>query len=703
MNNADSAYSSALYLYISSELGADVVVDVPYFFFTTSVTVPPGGIKTVLIPSGVMLGDSTFGAELKENKGVHVTSNQEVTVYGLNRVQYTTDGFLGLPVSSLGMTYRVLSYTGYGSMFALVGTQDNTTVSITPKQTVGGHAAGVPFSVVLNTGQTYQLALYSNTTDLTGTYISSDKPVAAFGGHECANVPLSISYCDHLAEQHFPLSSWGKNFVTYPLALRTAGDVFRILADQANTVVTINGSVKPALAAGNFIEISLSSGSVISATKPVLVAQYCKGTQADGVKSDPFEALIPPVEQFSGEYTFTTPSSGFSKNYVNVVLPQAGLGSLLLDGAVVATGLFAPIGSSGYYGAKLPIALNTHSLSCPVAFGVLVYGYDSDDSYGYPGGLQLGAVATVASLSLSPKTGSHMTGAPHCVTVTVLDGFSGAVPDVRVDFTVSGPNPSSGYVFTDSSGNAVYCWQGVFVGQDTVQAHVGSLSDTGTMDWLVNPATATPTHSRTPTFTVTPTRTPTPSRTPSNTRTVTLTSSPTRTASPTFTVSPTFSATRTRTPTRTATPSFTDTWTPSATRTFSATKTFTPTFTITRTFSASPTFSVSPTITPTQKPDDFDGEPRVIAIFPQPVTSSGTFVGIHLPYHGQVTLNFYDLRGELVRSLSQSFAYAGDFEIPWDAKNNSGNLVAYGAYLLVAKLESGSKTKQCARWFTVVQ
>ena len=62
---------------------------------------------------------------------------------------------------------------------------------------------------------------------------------------------------------------------------------------------------------------------VISASRPVLVAQLCKSNGADGNKrSDPFMSLVPPVEQFASALNFTTvkPTRGEYNNYVSVVV-----------------------------------------------------------------------------------------------------------------------------------------------------------------------------------------------------------------------------------------------------------------------------------------------------------------------------------------------------------------------------------------------
>ena len=64
--------------------------------------------------------------------------------------------------------------------------------------------------------------------DITGTHISSDKPLAVF----CGSVWTSISKTymgDHLLEHLLPVNTWGSEFVSVPIATRKAGDVFRVL------------------------------------------------------------------------------------------------------------------------------------------------------------------------------------------------------------------------------------------------------------------------------------------------------------------------------------------------------------------------------------------------------------------------------------------------------------------------------------------
>jgi hypothetical protein len=464
----------ALTLFITGDVATTGTVAIPGLAVTTPFSIVPGTVTSVPITATAAM----VTADGTENKAIHITANAEVTVYGLNRIQATTDAYLGLPTDILGTDYIVLTYTGLGgagSQLGVVATANVTTVTITPSVTTGARVVGVPYNVVLNQGQAYQLRNNTANTDLTGTLITSDKPIAVFGGNQCANVPVGVSFCDHLVEEIPPTNTWGKSFVTMPLATRTLGDTFRVLASSNNTSVFVNSVFKALLNKGQKYEQIITGPATITADNPVLVAQYSNGTSFDGVTSDPFMMLIPPFEQFLNGYTVTTPASGFALNFINVVAPSAAVGSTTLDGVAIPAAGFTPIGASGFSGAQRAVSLGSHRLAGPLPFGVFVYGFADFDSYGYPGGLALGQVASVTTISLTPLTATGPVNTQHCVTAAVTDQNALPLSGIRVDFTVQGVNPGTGFAFTDAAGHAQFCYVGTVVGQDLISGAVGTV------------------------------------------------------------------------------------------------------------------------------------------------------------------------------------------------------------------------------------
>lgn len=479
-----------LSLFITGDVNTTGTVSIPGVAYSQNFTVTAGVVTTVTLPLSAHITTSN----VIENRAIHVTSVDNVVVYGLNRKIATTDAFLAIPTNSLSLEHIILTYytnlASAPSQLGIVASQDNTIVTITPSQNATGHNAGIPYTITLNRNQAYQLQSTNTSgpsSDLTGTIVIGDKPISVFGSHLCANIPGSTTYCDHLVEQLPATDTWGKDFITASLKNRTAGDIFRVLASKNGTIVKLNGSIVATINRGAFHELNLPSNSYnqIETSEPCLVAQYCKGTSADNVISDPFMTIIPPKEQFFGSTVFTTPASGFSSNFVNIITSNAGVGIIKLDGVTIPTSEYTAIGSSGFSGARVDVTLGSHSLTAPnIAFGAFVYGFDNADSYGYPAGQVYAAVATATTLTLLPATNSVATGTNNCLTAILTDQNSLPIIGARIDFNVTGVNgPLSSFGFTNSSGQVQYCYIGTNVGNDNVVANLGGLTASATVTW----------------------------------------------------------------------------------------------------------------------------------------------------------------------------------------------------------------------------
>lgn len=266
--------------------------------------------------------------------------------------------------------------------------------------------------------------------------------------------------------------------------------------------VSHNGIPVATLNKGEFIElpltpappaapVPLTTPAAIVSSHPVLVAQYSQSASVDGplasaINRDPFMMLVQPVEQYLASYVVMSPA-GYSGQYVNVIAPDAALGSITLDGGVIPAASFAPIGSSGFSGVQIAsLSAGSHVLKGPLAFAVLVYGFSSFDGYGYPGGLSLDPVAAVGAVGLSPSSASVPVDTPHCVDATVTYGDNTPIAGVHVSFTVTGTHSAGGSVTTGAQGQAQFCYTGTVGGTDTLTASVSGVETTATVTWLDN-------------------------------------------------------------------------------------------------------------------------------------------------------------------------------------------------------------------------
>lgn len=67
-------------------------------------------------------GDNNIGISRTTNKVIKVSSNKNIVVYGINKKQFSTDGFLALPVASIGQWFLLILFAWKSNINALLGT-----------------------------------------------------------------------------------------------------------------------------------------------------------------------------------------------------------------------------------------------------------------------------------------------------------------------------------------------------------------------------------------------------------------------------------------------------------------------------------------------------------------------------------------------------------------------------------------------------
>jgi CshA-type fibril repeat protein len=425
-------------LYLSGTLTGSGTVTIPGASFSQDFAVTPGQVAQVAIP----VADSVTASDGIQPLGIHVTADTMINVYGVNQERGTSGAYLGLPVAALGTRYSALGYQGLAGLptqLTVVATASATTLTVTPHTDVNGHPAGVAFTVPLAAGDVYQLQGSSSngTEDVSGTTVESNLPVAVFGGAVCADVPVNYGACDHLVQQLPPTSAWGSNFLTVRFATRLKGDTYRVLANEDNTEVSVNGAGVAAIDAGEFYEGVLpanastpgSEGTLIHTSHPALVAQYGNGFGFDGDfenrLSDPLMMLVPPAGQYLDRYTFAAPDVAGYSPYANLVVPTADIGQIRLDGVLVDSSLFDPISGSTYSGAQFPLSVGAHTLNGPDRFGLQVYEWGEADGFGFPGGMAMSFLYVDPQGPAPDLTSTAV--APHAQNATVTMPKNGSV------------------------------------------------------------------------------------------------------------------------------------------------------------------------------------------------------------------------------------------------------------------------------------
>ncbi len=397
----------------------------------------------------------------ERQKGLFITAentNDELTVYVLNDEIVSSDAYMAINCvefpNAKNYKYFIFSSDVFGgepfeSRFLFTPCEDGTTVSVQASQTQT-HPNWVQSSVSTSAAQnvvTYGLlfdrfgtVMISNLDDLTGSIITSDKPLAVFSGHQCGT-PTDDGTCDYLVEQLPPHPTYGDLFFMAPFAVRRSGELYRIGSIGNGAQVTINCECAASAADGNNRVGLVSAGAgvytatlnagqyaecrtpedaqtycCVTSSAPVTMAGYTLGNLIDNLQNvvepplpfnpigDPSMVYIPPANSYLNSYSLstaknlTTPFQGF----LSYILPtrifsnsEADQERFRIDGKSDMPDNYKPIsclvdGSSEVcaYGATRFLGVGNFELTYDNiergAFWGFAYGYAREVSFAYP-------------------------------------------------------------------------------------------------------------------------------------------------------------------------------------------------------------------------------------------------------------------------------------------------------------------------------
>ena len=391
--------------------------------------VPAGESRSFQLPNINVQGTSV------RPKGVHLTASGPVLAYMFNPWdnRFSNDASLLLPDPLLGTEYAILSWptspigvvqiipgvtppANQNGYFTVIAAYDDThvTFQVTAKVKASGSipamSPGQTHTVTLRRGDVLNVEAdpdqLFDPMDITGSRVTSDKPIAVFGGHEEAvigdripdgeNGQLTSPCCaDHLEEQMLPIGVLGTHYFAVKSAPRGTSviepDVWRIQAVEPGVTVTTTPA-QPGAGSftlqniGDFKEISTNQSFEIDATGKVQVGQYLvTRDNTEAFTGDPSLVLLVPADRFRKDYVISVPD-GYSKLWVSIVRPAGA--SLTLDGVAAGATGFAPLGASGWSTGYLPLTAGQHVISGDQDFGLTVYGYSNAVSFSYIGGLK---------------------------------------------------------------------------------------------------------------------------------------------------------------------------------------------------------------------------------------------------------------------------------------------------------------------------
>lgn len=388
-------------VYITSESGVEInVTTSPHLEALLKSKID----KSINFPSSqhiILPSELELQSFQKEVKSVLIESSSNVFLISHDNGPYSVGSTTHIPLHKLCTHYVVISTepeNSYPSQFAVAAIEDNTTISITFKMkrnlplNIEGNTYynGGVFNISLNRFETYQI---EHMTDLTGTFIESSVPIAAFSGNDCNRLD-NKGGCDHLVEQLPPIVSVDKTYIVPPNS-DDRGTLIRITAIENANITYRIGSVnqtRPLLKFDYFdFKILSNQSCFIESETPILVTAFGLNPSPSPSLGDPSMTIVPGLNQYLDYYKIVVPS-GYTHNYVSIMITNSSKDSFRINGTMIKTRdiVFEENVSTGnvtYNVKSIRVAEGelTASTVDGERFGLMFAGVTDYEAYGFSG------------------------------------------------------------------------------------------------------------------------------------------------------------------------------------------------------------------------------------------------------------------------------------------------------------------------------
>jgi len=386
-----------------------------------------GDIFQVDCPETQALEMSTQVDNTGLGQAFRITTDRPVVAYDVypwgGASSYVTSATLLLPTPTWGTNF--VSADAWNAMIGnpftqVVAAEDDTTVTMVPSSAVQG-GGGLP-TISANTAGTFtlhrgQVAQFVQSERLAGSTLQSDKPISVWGGATCMNIPDGASFCDAAHQQLLPVQTLGNDYaaVRYPNRGGDDNAPYTMVGMVDGTTLSYDPappSGAPATLDQGDVQVFFTDRvfSVASQDEdhPFYMAAHMTGSSTNpSTIGDPdYVNLVPPA-QYLDYYLFATDPT-YSFTALVFVRQQAEDGTfkdVTLDCMGTLTD-WQPVGTSGEYEYIQQLIVENgqgvggcnngaHTAQSEVPFGLTVWGYDQDASYGYPAGMSIETINQV--------------------------------------------------------------------------------------------------------------------------------------------------------------------------------------------------------------------------------------------------------------------------------------------------------------------
>lgn len=339
---------------------------------------PAGYSNTTMVGAGatVSLNITAFKNQLENrpanqvlNKALKITSTTPITAYYEVANSQNPEIFPLKGKTALGLSFFIPGQNTYPNQvgtpaFDIVATQNNTTVTITPSSALVGRPANVPFTIVLNEGETFSCVGtdLSASGTLAGSKVTSNKPIAITHSDDSI---FNNNAWDLIGDQIVPVSVLGTEYIA--IKGQASSERIYIIATEDNTTYYLNGisTANINISIGQVQSYAITGNAIsVNSDKPIYVMHL------SGFGPEMGDALLPPIVCTGSSLTNFVRTAGTGTFTILVLTTVGDEGNFTLNGntnTIPASAFFPIPGNPNYVGAKI----NLSTAQAPIGSNVI--------------------------------------------------------------------------------------------------------------------------------------------------------------------------------------------------------------------------------------------------------------------------------------------------------------------------------------------
>lgn len=325
----------------------------------------------IALPIGMQLNTNVV-----EDKGIHITADNDVLVSMAAGSYYSADEILFLPVTACDTAYHLnvidhdFSNGGRQNAF-FTATEDNTTLRIYNTGALGPGSVVTPpnglTTVTLDEGQTYLVQQY-DAENIRGTRIRADRPVY-MSASVSTYFPNGQAFADGLIRAALPDAVLGTQFAVPEIRTGVRRTV-RIFSPEGGNEVRVNGTAVHTLCQGESYDVVGTGPVYIETLRPASVAINTHGEGVSASTTDPSTTNIQPLHAYLNRFSEFGYNSylGTTDAYTDsliLVVPSTAIAATTVGGTPLSPAAFQTIPGTTLEYAILPEPTGYYDIISP--------------------------------------------------------------------------------------------------------------------------------------------------------------------------------------------------------------------------------------------------------------------------------------------------------------------------------------------------